>query len=96
MGGIEKVQNILDPLMRRIARDNCGEFRKIWKKVVSEDERGHSSAVHFKEGVLTVLVDNSAYLQDFILKRREVMDKINLISPDKKISEINFKIGTAD
>ena len=72
---------------------DAGEFRNIWKNAVGEDERLHSEPAAFREGKLTVMVDNSIHLQNFVLKREKIRDKINLLSPGKQVSEICFRIG---
>ncbi len=94
MAEAEKLNIKLDFVLENLAADGAAEFRSIWKKTVSEDERVHSNAVSFKDGRLTVAVDNSIYLQNFILNRKKLIDRINEISPEKKVIEINFKHGS--
>lgn len=79
--------------MRNLSAEGAGEFRSIWKNSVDEDERRHSSAAKFREGRLTVVVDNSVHLQELTLKREKIRRKINQLYPDNKVSVIRFKIG---
>ncbi len=94
MAKVEKLNITLDSVLGALASEGAAEFRSLWKKTVSADERVHSHAVSFKDGRLTVAVDNSIYLQNFILNRKKIMDRINEISPEKKVIEINFKHGS--
>ncbi len=80
-------------VLQNLPADDAGDFRSIWENVLDADERRHSAAAAFRDGKLTVIVDNSIHLQNFLLKREKIRDRINLLSPGRNVSEICFKIG---
>jgi hypothetical protein len=96
MGKVEKIQSVLSDVMRNISSGGAGGFRSIWENAVDSDERLHSEAASFRDGKLTVLVDNSVYLQNFMLKREKIRGRINTASPERRVSEICFKIGSVE
>ncbi len=96
MGKVEKVSEVLGRLMDGISPGSYGELNGAWSRVVSPGEREHSSAVSLKDGRMTVLVDNPVHLQELVLKRKKIINDINMIFPQDKVSEIRFKIGVID
>lgn len=96
MAKAEKINDVLGSVLKNLPADGAGEFRSLWKNALDADERLHSAAAAFREGKLTVIVDNSIHLQNFLLKREKIRDRINLLSPDRKVSEICFRIGSIE
>jgi hypothetical protein len=96
MGKTEKIQDVLASVISGMNRGGAGDLGKIWEKILDASERRHSFAATFKEGKLTVFVDNSISLQNFVLKRNKIIEKINLISEKDKVTEICFRLGNAE
>lgn len=66
----------------------------FWDKAI--DPRGvkHSEAVKVKDGVLYVNVDSPVWAQEFSLRKKEIIDKLNALSNDRElIKDIKFKTG---
>ncbi len=65
----------------------------FWKALVGEQGAKHSRPTTLKKGALTVLVDSSAWLQELVMKKRQLLKGLKRDLGKDRISEIHFKIG---
>ena len=69
------------------------DIELFWKEMVGEDGFRHSRPLAIKKGVLTILVDNSGWMQEFSMRKRNILKGLKRRLGKDKISEIHFKIG---
>ncbi len=64
-----------------------------WSKIVGESGFRHSRPVVFKKNILTIYVDNSVWMQELAMKKRQILKSLQKELGKDRISEIQFKIG---
>ena len=69
------------------------EISGVWKDLVGETGFKHSKPERLQKKVLTVRVDNSAWLQDLTLRKHPLLKGLKRTLGKDRISEIHFKIG---
>ena len=68
-------------------------IKSIWKGLVGETGFKYSKPSSLKKQVLTVRVNNSAWMQELALRKRSLLKGLKRALGKDKISEIHFKIG---
>ena len=69
------------------------EFGEIWEAVVGKRAASHTKPVSLRKSVLKVNVDESAWLYELTLEKKEILRKLEERIKDKKIKGIRFRIG---
>ena len=64
-----------------------------WKSLAGPETFKHSRPAVFKNGILTVLVDTSGWMQELSMKKRQLLKALKRKLGKDKIAEIHFKIG---
>ncbi|MBI3315747.1 MAG: DUF721 domain-containing protein [Candidatus Omnitrophica bacterium] len=86
------VKSVVDRLDREasISRESMDA---LWKTLVGETGFRHSRPSALRQGVLTVRVDNSPWLEELVMRKRKLLKGLQTRLGKDKISQINFKIG---
>lgn len=86
---MEHIKDAIAGVIRSIAQKQGGEtqdtFDLFWKNLTKR-EKPHAKCSGFRNGVLTVDVDSSAWLFQFSLKKEELINRLG-------IKDIRFRIG---
>lgn len=93
---MEKVSSPLATLLKAIGgQGRAGEYRVfgIWKKAVGPAVARHACPVALRGTKLTVIVDNSAWMQQLAFLVPEIMENINRAMGRNAITEIALKFG---
>ncbi len=69
------------------------DIELFWKEIVGQDGFRHSRPLVIRKEILTVLVDNSVWMQEFTMKKRNILKGLKRRLGKDKISELHFKIG---
>ncbi len=69
------------------------EISGLWAALVGEAGFKHSRPEKMKKKVLTVRVDNSAWLQDLTLRKHPLLKGLKRALGKDRICEIHFRIG---
>ena len=69
------------------------DIEEKWKIITGEIGFKHSRPVVFRNGVLSVRVDNSVWMQELSMKKRKILKGLQRELGKDKISDIQFKIG---
>ncbi len=69
------------------------DIEERWKAIIGDAGFKHSRPVVFRKGVLGVRVDNSVWLQELSMKKRNILKGLQRELGKDKISDIQFKIG---
>ena len=66
----------------------------LWEKIVDSEEQKQSEAIKVKNRTLYVLVSNSIWAQEFSLKKKGILEKINnLLGQGETLEDIRFRTG---
>ena len=69
------------------------DIESLWKEVVGQDGFTHSRPVAIRKKILSVVVDNSGWMQELTMRKRNILKGLKRKLGRDKISEINFRIG---
>jgi predicted nucleic acid-binding Zn ribbon protein len=72
-----------------------GEKQEIfdnWEKSAGSFSE-HAQIVRINDTEIVVNVDNSVYLQEMLMRKNEILDKLNLKLKGGRIKDIKFKMG---
>ena len=64
-----------------------------WKDIVGDDVARHVSCGKFSRGTLTVHADSLVWSHQVLMKKRELMKKINEYADDKIVKDIRIQTG---
>jgi hypothetical protein len=71
--------------------------KEAWEKAADTNSGGRAELISYKNGVLTVVVENSSLLYKLTLEKREILKKFNeQYKGRKKAQNIRFRVGTTD
>lgn len=94
--GPEKIGDILKRVVRNLGID--AKMREqtlfsIWNEIVGKQIARHARPAHIRRGRLTVLVENSGYIQEYSFLKKELQKKLNASLDKAIIKEIVFRVG---
>lgn len=69
------------------------DMDSCWKSLAGEGAFRHSRPFDLKRKVLTVRVDNSAWMQDLVMRKRQLLKGLKRKFGKDKIAEVRFRIG---
>ena len=86
------LKNVFEGLETRktVSREEVGER---WKGIAGDAASKHSGPVSMRNGVLTVCVDSSSWMQELNFRKRNILKGLKKTFGKDRISEIRFKIG---
>ena len=88
-----------EALNQLMARSGYGQTQsnqqreQVWQQAVGQPLASHSRAVRLSRGVLTVLVSNSAIMQELTFQQQQLVEKIKELNSDLKVRSIRFRVG---
>lgn len=68
---------------------------EAWDKKISKYAK-HAQVVSVQDDLIVVNVDNSVYLQELMLRKKEILNELNKGLKSKTIKDIRFKQGSID
>jgi predicted nucleic acid-binding Zn ribbon protein len=96
----KRLGNVADSLIRKWKSRKAERGQAIktaWAEATSEEEKKHAQVVNYRNGILTVIVENSPWLYKLTLEKRELLKKFNSrYTGRKKAQDIRFRIGSFD
>jgi predicted nucleic acid-binding Zn ribbon protein len=94
-----RIADILSGLMARKGYARvlaASELETVWSAAVGEPLAKHSRPGAVKGGVLDVLVQSSAMVQELTFQKRRLLARLKEELPQQKITELRFRVGTWD
>jgi hypothetical protein len=94
------MQHISEIIKDFIKKTNIMETRESdfilenWEKIVGKDISKMACPIKLYKDKLFISVENSVIMEEMNYRKKDMIDKINLIFKDKKIKDIIFKIQT--
>jgi predicted nucleic acid-binding Zn ribbon protein len=98
-GRPKPIADIMAQLMARrgYAREQsaaaCGE---AWRAAAGDATSRFTRAGAVRRGALEVLVANSTLLQELTFQKAALLEKLQQLLPDEKLSNLRFRIGPID
>jgi predicted nucleic acid-binding Zn ribbon protein len=95
----ERAGNILDRLTTNMGIAARLEHEKavvLWEEAVGRNIARRARAVSIRNGILFVIVRNSAWLQELSLLREGIIEKLNSLIGKNVVREIVFRMGNPD
>jgi predicted nucleic acid-binding Zn ribbon protein len=92
----EKAGKILERLTARMgiaARLEREKAVVLWEEAVGKNIARRAQAVSVRNGILFVVVQNSAWLQELSLLKEGVIEKVNSAIGTDVVKDIVFRIG---
>jgi hypothetical protein len=84
------IQNVIGKMSHHKV-DTNQKIKDVWQTILSEREHKHTAITGFDGGVLSIMVDSSAWLYQMNTKKMTVLNKLQKEIPEVK--RVQFKIG---
>jgi len=86
---IKKAMDGLGP-KKRLTQE---EIASVWQEAVGARAGKHTKPVSFKKTSLIINVDDSGWMYELTIKKKEILKKLEGKLKGKKLKEIRFRIG---
>ncbi len=90
---ISKASDIIAKIFDTTIEKNISSalsISSIWNEVMEEKISAHSKIIDIKNGNLLVAVDHPGWSFQILLKKKEIIRRINAEFPEKKLKGISF------
>ena len=87
----DTLKNVMQRLEEKKKRVSSEDFAPFLKKTLTKKELKHIKIHYFKAGVLHLLVDSSAWLYHFSVKKDTLVTQLREVA--KTIQDIRFHLG---
>lgn len=71
-----------------------GKIWEIWKDVVGEQIADRAQPISIRNGILTIGVAGSAWMQQLTFLKKEILNKLNELAGEQLVKEIYLKAAT--
>lgn len=91
-----RVGDVLNQLMAKRGYNqtrSSGDREQAWAAAAGEKLASQSRAVRLSRGVLTVMVVNSAIMQELVFQQAMLTKRVNEINPDLQVKSLRFRVG---
>lgn len=88
----EVIQNVFARL-EGSTNPSSESMESFWKELVGENGFKHSRPTAIRNKVLSIRVDNSAWMQELSMRKRDILKGLKRKLGKDRISEIHFRIG---
>ena len=87
------IKKILDSTLHNLKIDSSRkDIYDIWDREMGRFAE-HAQIVSVRDDFIIVNVDNSVFLQELVLRKKEILKKINLFLKKKPIKDMKFRAG---
>ncbi|MDP8298858.1 MAG: DUF721 domain-containing protein [Candidatus Tantalella remota] len=94
------VRGILNDLLKKWEQGTVKKGNAVldaWQLSIGERAKDHACPLSFKKGTLLILVENSAWLYQLTLEKKNILKKFNEnYTGRKKVVDIRFRVGTIE
>jgi hypothetical protein len=89
---MDEIKSLIGEVLRDLETKVCGQDPgELLKKALTKKDLGHIKVNYFKNGILSVNVDSSAWLYKLKLEKKELLTKLGKESTG--IRDVRFRIG---
>jgi predicted nucleic acid-binding Zn ribbon protein len=91
---MEQIKFILNNVIKNIGQkqEDSGELESAWRRCIKKSATKHTKISFFKNGILYINAENSAWLYELNTKKDEILLKLQKFT-NNKIKSIKFKVG---
>ena len=97
MYGFKHIKDVIEDIFKTssipVDREDV-RIWEIWDRVVGDKIAAHSRPSKIKNGILTVKVTDSIWLQELEFMEERIREKINSELNRENVSKIKFRVGT--
>lgn len=93
---VERIGDILSRVIRRLGIEKKlkeGSLFSAWDEEVGKEIARHAQPAYIKRGRLTVFVESSVYIQEYLFLKDELIKKLNARMGRGFVREIVFRVG---
>ncbi len=90
----EAIGDIVGQIMSGREENVPEKIMRLWPEIFDGPAEKHTAPVRLENGVLTVNVNNSAWLYQLTLEKRNIRNRINELCPEAELKQIVFKSGS--
>ena len=93
------VKGILDGILSKLETSTRkgNAVSEAWAEAADEKTRAHARPVSIKNGVLTVVVQDSVWLYKLLLEKQKLLEKFNeKYAGRKKAADMRFRVGASE
>lgn len=90
------VGEVVAAVLKRRGMGDAGEqasVQAVWAKAVGENVARHARPDTFKGGLLTVIVDNSTWMNQLAMLHETLLAQINGLLAAEKVKDLRFRLG---
>jgi len=75
----------------------AGDLQTVWDAALGDSARGRTRLGEVRRGVLTVIVDHPALLEELsVFRKAELLEAIRAAAGGSTINDLRFRIGAVD
>ncbi len=92
----KKLESLLKKVMKDLGKKGKlteEVMAEIWKEAVGENASKHTKPKSIKKGTLFITVDDSSWMYDLTLKKRDIVSSLDGKLKGRKVKDIRFRIG---
>lgn len=87
------IKKILDSALHNLKIDSYRkDIYEIWDREMGSFAK-HAQIVSVRDDFVIVNVDNSVFLQELVLRKKEILNKINLFLKNRPVKDMKFRAG---
>ena len=90
------IENILKDVIKDLSgkgRVSAEEVGRAWEEAAGHRAARHTKPVSIKKSVLTVNVDDSGWLYELTIKKKDLLKKLEDRIRGKQLKNLRFRIG---
>ena len=90
------IENILKDVISKLSGKNritAEEMARVWRAAAGDKAAAHTKPVSIKKAILTVNVDDSGWLYELTIKKKELLKKMEGKTGSKHLKGLKFRIG---
>ncbi len=99
MKGPQSIADVMSGLLAKrgyAQTQAAAEMTAAWARAVGPQFAGQTAPGRIRNGVLEVIVANSAVLQELTFEKKNVLNNLIEIVPENSIRDLRFRIGPAN
>ncbi len=98
-GSAARIDGIIKTVLKKIdspSKKKGEAIEKIWGEIAGAGASGHSKPVSLRKKKLTVHVDDSGWLYELSLRKKELLHKLQSVLGDDVVTELRLRIGEGE
>jgi predicted nucleic acid-binding Zn ribbon protein len=85
------VEKVVGDIEKKLSKTH-GQIQKIWLQITEPNVGRHTKVKEFKEGILYIITDNTAWTHEIIRKKKELISMMQKKTKEE-IKDIKTRLG---